>query len=51
MKILLTGSSGFVGIYLSKKLNELGDTVIGIDKNSSEINYASANSVNGKRYL
>jgi nucleoside-diphosphate-sugar epimerase len=23
MKILLTGSSGFVGIYLSKKLNEL----------------------------
>lgn len=39
MKILLTGSSGFVGIYLSKKLNELGYTVVGIDKNYSENKY------------
>lgn len=36
MKILLTGSSGFVGINLSKKLNQLGNTVIGIDKINAE---------------
>lgn len=41
MKILLTGSSGFVGINLSKKLSELGNTVVGIDKNYSENEYLS----------
>ena len=39
MKILLTGSRGFVGIYLSKKLNELGNNVVGIDKNHFENKY------------
>ena len=32
MKILITGSAGFIGYHLSKKLLERGDTVIGIDQ-------------------
>ncbi len=31
MKILVTGSAGFIGFHLAKKLLERGDTVIGID--------------------
>ena len=31
MKILITGTAGFIGFYLAKKLLERGDTVIGID--------------------
>jgi len=31
MKILVTGSAGFIGFYLVKKLVSLGHTVIGID--------------------
>lgn len=31
MKILVTGSAGFIGFYLVKKLASLGHTVIGID--------------------
>jgi UDP-glucose 4-epimerase len=31
MKILVTGSAGFIGYHLSKKLIERGDTVIGAD--------------------
>ena len=30
-KILVTGSAGFIGFHLSKKLCELGNLVIGID--------------------
>lgn len=32
MKILVTGSAGFIGYHLSKKLIERGDTVIGVDQ-------------------
>jgi len=31
MKILVTGSAGFIGFHLTKKLLERGDEVIGID--------------------
>ena len=31
MKILVTGTAGFIGFHLAKKLVERGDTVIGID--------------------
>jgi len=31
MRILVTGSAGFIGYHLSKRLLERGDTVIGID--------------------
>ena len=30
-KILVTGAAGFIGFHLSKKLDELGFSVIGID--------------------
>ena len=29
--ILVTGAAGFIGFHLSKRLSELGHTVIGID--------------------
>src|SRR6056300_564158 len=32
MKILVTGSAGFIGHHISKKLIERGDTVIGVDQ-------------------
>jgi len=31
MKILITGTAGFIGFHLSKRLLERGDTVVGID--------------------
>ena len=31
MKILVTGSAGFIGFHLAKKLIERGDQVIGLD--------------------
>ena len=31
MKILVTGSAGFIGMHLSLKLSELGHHVYGID--------------------
>jgi len=31
MKILITGTAGFIGSFLAKKLLERGDTVVGID--------------------
>ncbi|MFY9419097.1 MAG: GDP-mannose 4,6-dehydratase, partial [Bacteroidales bacterium] len=31
MKILVTGSAGFIGFHLTKKLLERGDNVVGID--------------------
>src|SRR5690554_4459653 len=31
MKILITGTAGFIGFHLTKKLLERGDTVVGID--------------------
>ena len=31
MKILITGSAGFIGFHLAKKLIERGDEVIGLD--------------------
>ena len=31
MKILVTGTSGFIGFHLAKKLLDRGDTVVGID--------------------
>ncbi len=31
MKILITGSAGFIGFHLSQKLLERGDTIIGLD--------------------
>lgn len=31
MKILVTGSAGFIGFHLAQKLVKLGDTVVGID--------------------
>ncbi|WP_423149741.1 NAD-dependent epimerase [Rubrolithibacter danxiaensis] len=31
MKILITGTAGFIGFYLAKKLLERGDEVVGID--------------------
>ena len=31
MKILITGSAGFIGMNLAKNLLERGETVIGVD--------------------
>jgi UDP-glucuronate 4-epimerase len=31
MKILITGTAGFIGFHLAKKLLDRADTVIGID--------------------
>ena len=31
MKILITGSAGFIGFHLSLKLLQKGNTVIGVD--------------------
>jgi len=31
LKILVTGTAGFIGFHLAKKLLDRGDTVIGID--------------------
>ena len=31
MKILITGTAGFIGFHLAKRLLERGDTVVGID--------------------
>jgi len=31
MKILITGTAGFIGFHLTKRLLERGDTVVGID--------------------
>jgi len=31
MKILITGTAGFIGYHLAKRLIERGDTVVGID--------------------
>ena len=31
MKILVTGTAGFIGYYLAKKLLERGDEVMGLD--------------------
>ncbi len=36
MKVLVTGSSGFIGRYLVEKLLELGHTVVGCDLKSSD---------------
>ena len=33
MKILVTGTAGFIGYHLAKKLLERGDEVVGIDNN------------------
>ena len=44
MKILVTGSAGFIGFYLAKRLLERGDQVIGLDNLNSyydvELKYA-----------
>ena len=32
MKILITGTAGFIGFHLAKRLLERGDTVVGIDR-------------------
>ena len=31
MKIIITGSAGFIGFHLAKRLLYRGDTVVGID--------------------
>ena len=31
MKILVTGTAGFIGYFLAKKLLERGDEVVGLD--------------------
>ena len=31
MKILVTGTAGFIGFHLAKKLLERGDEVVGLD--------------------
>ena len=40
MKILLTGSSGFIGFHLAKKLLELNHQVYGIDNHNDYYNVA-----------
>ena len=35
MKVLVTGSAGFIGFHLTKKLLERGDIVLGIDNLNS----------------
>ena len=49
MKIILTGSSGFVGRELSKTLFEIGHSLIGIDRVDCKNNYLSLpNSMHSK---
>ncbi len=36
MKILVTGTAGFIGFHLAKKLLERGDEVVGIDNISKK---------------
>ena len=31
MKILVTGAAGFIGSFVTRKLLERGDTVVGLD--------------------
>ena len=45
MKILITGSSGFIGFHLAKKLLESGNNVHGID---SMNNYYDVNLKNSR---
>ena len=40
MKILVTGTAGFIGFHLAKKLLERGDTVVGIDNINDYYNVA-----------
>ena len=40
MKILVTGTAGFIGYHLAKKLLDRGDTVVGID-NINDFGYKS----------
>ena len=35
MKVLVTGSAGFIGSHLTLRLLERGDTVIGIDNHNA----------------
>lgn len=35
MKVLVTGSAGFIGFHLTKALLERGDSVVGIDNINS----------------
>ena len=39
MKILVTGTAGFIGFHLAKRLLERGDTVVGID-NTHPVKFA-----------
>ena len=38
-KILVTGTAGFIGYHLAKKLLERGDEVVGIDNIICELGY------------
>src|SRR3989339_2153964 len=53
MKILITGTAGFIGFHLAKKLLERGDEVIGIDNINSyydvNLKYARLNELGIRR--
>ena len=36
MKILVTGTAGFIGSHLATKLLERGDEVVGLDQNMED---------------
>jgi UDP-glucuronate 4-epimerase len=35
MKVFVTGSAGFIGLALTLRLSERGDTIVGLDKHNS----------------
>ena len=48
MRALVTGASGFVGRHLIRHLEEAGDDVIGVDRETGGIDITDANAVTSR---